>query len=202
MNAQIPLSFPVKEAMNADDYMVLPCNQDAYAWIQKYPDWSYPALIVYGEEGSGKTHLLNLCTSMTGDDMAIDNTHEIFGDLEKEKDLFHRFNLAKEQGQFLLLTMDRAVAQQDIKLPDLASRLRAAPSVEIESPDEVSLEAILVKLFHDRQLQVEPGLISYILPRIERSFKVARDLVETLDRHSLSARRSITVPLVRDILGG
>ena len=92
--------------------------------------------------------------------------------------------------------------QQNINLPDLASRLRAAPSVEIESPDEISLQAILVKLFYDRQLNVEPGVVAYILPRIERSFESVQNLVRKIDESSLSEKRSVTVPLVRGVLGG
>jgi len=35
--------------------------------------------------------------------------------------------------------------------------------------------------------------------RMERSFDAVRDLVERLDRQSLTARREITVPLVRQV---
>lgn len=200
MNAQIPISFPVNESRQADDFMVLPCNEAAVEWGNRYPNWNYPALIVYGEKGCGKTHLLNLFQGkMREDDIIIDDVDSVFGDDEAEKKLFHTFNQAKENGHFMVLTMSKNMEQQNVILPDLASRLRAAPSVEIESPDEISLQAILVKLFHDRQLTVEPGVINYILPRIERSFASAQDLVRRIDENSLSEKRSVTVPLVRGV---
>lgn len=203
MNAQIPLSFPVHESLHARDFMALPCNERALDWINKYPDWHYPALIVYGEKGCGKTHLLNLLMDrLDENDVVIDDAEAVFGDDGAETDLFHRFNQAKESGNFLILAMSKNMAQQDVGLPDLASRLRAAPSVEIESPDEISLQAVLVKLFHDRQLNVEPGVIAYILPRIERSFASVQSLVQKVDEQSLSAKRSVTVPLVKGVLGG
>ena len=202
MNSQIPLSFPVNESLHARDFMVLPCNERAIDFVNKYPDWHYPALIIYGEKGCGKTHLLNLLQDrLTDGGLIVDDVDMTFGDDDAETDLFHRFNQAKENGNFLVLAMSKNMAQQDVKLPDLASRLRAAPSVEIESPDETSLQAILVKLFHDRQLNVEPGVIAYILPRIERSFASVQDLVKKIDEKSLSSKRSVTIPLVRDILG-
>jgi chromosomal replication initiation ATPase DnaA len=204
MNSQIPLSFPVNESRTADDFMVLPCNEVAVEWIDRYPSqWSYPALIIYGEQGCGKTHFLNLLRGkVESSDIVIDDVDAVFGDDDAETDLFHRFNQAKENGRFMVLTMSKHIAQQNIQLPDLASRLRAAPCIEIESPDEISLQAILVKLFHDRQLAVEPGVINYILPRIERSFASAHDLVRRIDESSLSEKRSVTVPLVRNVLGG
>jgi hypothetical protein len=36
--------------------------------------------------------------------------------------------------------------------------------------------------------------------RIERSFECARRVVDLLDRAALSAHRSLTVPLARDVL--
>ena len=85
-------------------------------------------------------------------------------------------------------------------LPDLASRLRAAPSVAIREPDEQLLGALLVKLFNDRQIRVGTDVLHYILPRIERSFEAVRDLVETADRRAMIEKRRISIPLLREIL--
>ena len=54
----------------------------------------------------------------------------------------------------MLLTARRPVAGWPLGLPDLASRLRAAPAVAIGPPDDALLGALLVKLFADRQLVV------------------------------------------------
>jgi chromosomal replication initiation ATPase DnaA len=201
MGRQIPLSFPVNESYAGGDFLTLPCNQEAMAWIDRYPDWPYPVLIIYGENGCGKTHLLRLWqTKAQKGDVAIDDAHDLFGDQKLEQDLFHQFNQVKENQTRLLMTMTSNVASQNILLPDLASRLMAAPQIEIASPDETDLRAILVKLFHDRQINVEPGVIAYIVPRIERSFSAARQLVQKIDESALAEKRSVTVPLVSAIL--
>lgn len=201
MKTQIPLSFPVTESYRADDFMPAECNQEALKWIERFPDWPYPAVIIYGEKGCGKTHLLSLWQERAGlNHIAIDDVDQFFGNPEAEEELFHQFNLAKENLTYILLSMLIKVNEQPIKLPDLASRLRAAPQIEIRAPGDDVLQGILVKMFHDRQLRVEPGVVNYIVPRIERSFAAARDLIARIDENSLAEKRSVTVPLVREIL--
>lgn len=130
----------------------------------------------------------------------IDNCDQLFGNKQDEEQLFHDYNRAKENATYLVLALHHPVSHYNITLPDLASRLRAAPSVEILPPSEIDLQAILVKLFHDRQLKVEPGVIAYILPRIERSFTAVKELVQTIDESAMAEKRAVTVPLVRNVL--
>lgn len=200
MALQIPILFPVRESFAREDFMPSDCNEEALAWIDRWPDWPYPLLIIYGPAGAGKSHLAALWQNRAEGQSVIDDAQQFFGDAQAEEDLFHQFNLARENGTFILMTLDKPVHQQNIILPDLASRLKAAPQVEITVPDDAVLQAVLVKLFHDRQLRVEPEVIAYILPRMERSFVAAQDIVQKIDENSLSAKRSVTIPLVREIL--
>jgi chromosomal replication initiation ATPase DnaA len=201
MKAQIPLSFPVVESMGNHDFMPSECNQEALDWIDRFPDWPYPCLIIIGEHGSGKTHLLSIWKDIARDgDTAIDDLDLIIGDNEKEIEVFHLFNQAKENNNFLLITLSDPQSLDLIALPDLKSRLKASPIVHITAPDDEALQAVLVKSFHDRQLKIEPDVVAYILPRIERSFLAVHQLVSELDRQALSMKRPVTIPLVREIL--
>ena len=198
-SSQIPLSFPVEESYDPHDFIPLSCNQDALDWIDRYPDWPYPAVIVYGEVGCGKTHILKLWQDKTGE-AAIDNVDLVFGNLEAEQNLFHQFNQAREKKTYLFLSMTNKLASQNILLPDLKSRLMAAPQVEITQPDEHDLSVILTKLANDRQLKIDPDVMKYILPRIERSFASARDLINLIDEQALAQKRAVTVPFVRGVV--
>jgi chromosomal replication initiation ATPase DnaA len=58
----------------------------------------------------------------------------------------------------------------------------------------------LVKHFADRQLRVEPEIIAYLVPRMERSFAAATALAARLDRLALSAKRPVGLALARQAL--
>ncbi|HLI21649.1 MAG TPA: DNA replication protein, partial [Stellaceae bacterium] len=66
--------------------------------------------------------------------------------------------------------------------------------------DDALLAAVLVKLFGDRQLRIGEEVIAYLLPRIERSFASAQEIVAALDRAALAGRRPVTVKLARQVL--
>jgi chromosomal replication initiation ATPase DnaA len=116
-----------------------------------------------------------------------------------EPAFLHLYNAAIEGGFGVLIVAVRAPASWPIALPDLASRMRALPVAEIAAPDDALLGAVLVKHFADRQLRVEPGVIAFLLPRMERSFAAAARLAGELDRLSLSRKGAITVPLARQV---
>ena len=85
-------------------------------------------------------------------------------------------------------------------LPDLRSRLAAAPSVAVAEPDDALLEALLAKLFADRQVAVGPELPRYLVARIERSFAAAQAMVERLDRAALATGGPISLRLAHELL--
>ena len=138
-------------------------------------------------------------------DVAIEDVHRLVmlpnaRRDQSEEALFHLHNRILGAGGTLLVTGDGAPARWDIKLPDLASRLRATEVATLDAPDDALLSAVLVKLFADRQLEVSPDLIHYLLSRIDRSFASAKATVEALDRAGLSRKRAITPRLAGEVL--
>src|SRR5579859_5081808 len=203
-------------AYSAADFLPAPCNEEATGWIDRWPDWPGFALAVAGPAASGKSHLAHIFAGLSGSVvvpaaiLTPDNIPDIAGDhgvVAEDADrgvdetaLFHLFNLQKEQGKPLLLTGRDAPNRWKIALPDLRSRLATLPVASIGSPDDFLLEALLVKLFADRQLRIGPDVVAYALPRIDRSFAAIHDLVEKLDKAALEGGRAVTVPLVRSVL--
>ena len=114
--------------------------------------------------------------------------------------LFHLLNLAREHKRSILLTSRTPPGEMNIALPDLRSRLRALPLITIAAPDEALIRAVLIKLFADRQLVVEPHVVNFIALRIERSMAAVNAIVERLDREALATRRRVTRALAAVVL--
>ena len=219
MARQLVFELGHRAASGRDDFLVAPSNEAAVALIDAWPDWPDRIVALSGPAGSGKTHLAEVWRmasgsvslapgSLPGADMPalVAQRAIILEDLatltaEGERALFHLVNLVRAESAFLLITSREALARLPLALPDLTSRLKAVPQVELGPPDDALLAGILVKLFDDRQLRVTPAVIAYLASRIERSVDAARAAVAELDTASLSGKRSITVPLAAEILG-
>jgi chromosomal replication initiation ATPase DnaA len=222
-SAQLPLELDHRAALAREDFLVVPSNEVAVAWIDRWPDWPAPALALYGPPGSGKTHLCQVWRQASGaieidaamlrrdeppaylGDARACVVEDVAGCLEAEPEvarrLLHLYNMMAERGGYLLLSDREAPARWSCPLADLRSRLSGMQAVALGEPDEVLVEAVLVKLFIDRQLDVSVEAVQFLLPRIERSFAAARRIVAAVDRIALTAkRRQITVPLARAAL--
>jgi DnaA regulatory inactivator Hda len=209
--AQLVLDLGHRPALGRDSFLVAPSNEAAVAWLDRWPQWPAPALVVYGPPGCGKSHLLEAWRARSG--AATERDPQRLGrsrvralalddaDRLPEYDLLHLYNLIAERQGHVLMTAARAPALWDVQLADLRSRLLAAPSAAIAPPDDALLGAVLVKLFADRQLQVTPELVEWLLRRIERSFAGVGAAVARLDAAALERKRPVTVPLAREVLG-
>ena len=218
IDGQLTLDLGHRPALGRDDFLVAPCNAEAVAWLERWPDWPHHALALHGPQGCGKSHLLELFRQHHGlatnivpaskldvadslrmqlDPVAIIDDLDLLAD---ETALFHLWNRAKEAGSHLLLAGRAAPARLAVALPDLRSRLAGLHAVAIGAPDDSLLAAVLVKLFADRQLRVGEEVIAAILARTERSFAALGALVDRLDRESLSRRKAVNLKMVRAAL--
>ena len=82
--------------------------------------------------------------------------------------------LPRKPGAYVLITARTWPESWGVALPDLASRLSAEQRRwRLNEPDDALLRVVLVKLFADRQLMVDPTVIDYIVLRMERSLAAA-----------------------------
>jgi chromosomal replication initiation ATPase DnaA len=214
---QLPLALGFSEKFGREDFLSGPSNAAALALIERWPDWPARTVALVGPEGSGKSHLAAIWAKTAGArsiashaiaaatvPTALATGALVVEDLREgaceEAALFHLLNLAREQGDFLLITARAPPSSWTIRLRDLASRLRALPAVTLAPPDDALLRAVMVKLFADRQLAVDEGLIGYLTTRIERSFAAARGIVAELDREALRQKREVNRALAAELL--
>jgi chromosomal replication initiation ATPase DnaA len=218
-SSQLVFDLPHIPALGREDFLVSAANEQAVKLIAAWPDWANPIIVMTGPEGAGKTHLANVWRARSGAEafaagdvgaaveraiagggpMVIEDFGEAAVD---EPAAFHLLNLAKERRFDVLITARTAPGEWRIALPDLRSRLRSAALVTIAEPDEALIGAVIVKLFADRQLSVEPGVVGYLLRRMERSMAAAQRLVEAIDRAALAERRRVTKGLAARLFAG
>ena len=219
--SQLSISIPFNDEKGQDTLYVSEANQDAIAYLKLWPNWTNNTTLIIGEEGSGKSHLASIwqiSSKATVIDQLDDNTIEtlistpltspIIIDLHDIEDhnkgqadaLFHLYNHVKnQQGHLLILCRHHPKSWPHISL-DLRSRMMAATILTIKSPNDDTIAAILVKQLSDRQIQVSPDVIHYLIPRIERRYSYIKQLVQQIDTITLEQKRKLTIPLIRDIL--
>ena len=220
---QLPLPFEFRVAQGVDSFLVGAGNRSAVDWIDRWPDWPFAALVVAGPPGCGKTHLATLWSARAnartldlretdieqiaiaagdGRSVVVEDCDSAVGDSKAERALLQLYNLIKAGGGRLLLTARAAPAQWSLTLPDLVSRLNSGMVVAVQPPDDVLLASIALKLFADRQIAVNEGVIAYLLNHGERSVTGLSRAIDALDRASLAGKRAINVGLTRDVLAG
>jgi chromosomal replication initiation ATPase DnaA len=210
------LPLETRPALGREDFIVVPANREAVAFIDAFPDWPAPVAVLYGPEGSGKSHLAAAwakCANAriveaavltkeflrgNGSTLVVENVDTGAPDAARDAVLFALI----ERGGAMLLTGREPPSQWQATMPDLISRYRALVSFALWAPDDALLGAMARKLFADNQLTVPDAVIDYMIRSIERSPAAVRDFVARADARALVEKRPVTVALAREILAG
>lgn len=218
MAQQLPFDLPHRPAQDRESFLVSPCNAQAVSIIDAWPSWTDRITILVGAAATGKSHLAAVwqaraAAPVLAATQIVPSLPQLIGDkraiaidgleglvASDEEALFHLINAARHDGFDLLLTSQVPVSELDIALADLKSRLMAAHYVTLGAPDDALLQGLLVKLMLDRQLDIDPETIAYVLSRIERRCDAVAAFCQALDRRSLSEKRPITRRLAADVL--
>lgn len=220
MARQLSFDLPARPSLDRGDFFVSPANALAVQIIDAPLQWVSGKLVLYGPEGSGKSHLVHVWAAaqgarivrasdlqpedvpdLAGGNVAVEDVPGIAGDGTAQTALFHLHNLLLAEGHLLLMTGRGAPDRWALPLADLHSRIAGTQAVALNPPDDPLLAAVLAKLFADRQIVPKPEVIPYLLSRMDRSFAEAARIVDRLDAVSLSENRSITRPLAAQVLG-
>jgi len=219
MARQLTFDLPVRQALGREDFFVSPANAAAVATLEDWRAWPARKMLLTGPEGAGKTHLAHVWAALAGarivaarelagaeipalatGPVAVEDADALAGDAAAEASLFHLHNLTLAEGQSLLLTASAPASRWGLSLPDLQSRMQGTATAALQPPDDTLLAAVLVKLFSDRQLGVEPKVIDWLTRHMDRSFAAARGLVDALDAAALAERRAITQRFAASVL--
>jgi len=218
---QLPLSLSHPTDFYSDDLVVTKSNKSAYELIERWPDWPMPVAVLVGPDGSGKTHFASVWADISKArkiepdqlDQAITFIEKGIPVLVEDMDgvdldevvFFHLINSVKERRVInpkttLLITARKGPSNWNVKLDDLASRLRSVTLATLEQPDDELLNAVAFKLFSDRQITVDPSVVEFLVSRSERSLFALGKTVDQIDRLALQRKSKITKALVSEAL--
>ncbi|HVW91440.1 MAG TPA: hypothetical protein VHB74_02410 [Devosia sp.] len=212
---QLPLAFDPVTSHDEADFVVGEGNRLAYLHLLAWPDWPGPLTLLVGPAKAGKSHLGRIWAARAGAKSPAPSEIEaraseggtgalLIEDVDQpgydEQALFHLLNQSMRDGRPLLMTARQPVGGWPYATDDLKSRARLATLLELMAATDTELSQMLVKLFADRQIAVDPRIIGYIVPRMERSPAEAVALAELMDRLALSRGTAITRSVAAEAL--
>ena len=216
MTPELALDLPAREDFSAQSLIPGPSNAEALAALARWPHWPRHVLALVGPEGAGKSHLGAIWASQCEAEIIPADTLRdrlpglpkgrcvLVEDVDRGMDedaLFHTLNRAAEGDiPALLLTARKPPVLWPAAIPDLVSRLRALPHTDLHEADDELITRLIEKQISDRGTSIKPGVIDYLLPRMERSVAAVRLLVERMDKLALAKRSPINRAIAREVL--
>lgn len=216
----LPLRPP--QDFSGSRFVSSPSNAQARAWLAQTA-WPEHRLWLWGAEGCGKTHMLHLWAENAAPGAALLDSRvlgggkpeALAGELPQagvaldnadspgnEEALLHFLNTARERRIPVLLAGRLPPARVEVRLPDLASRLRGTSAVQIAPPDDAVRATLLMRLLAERQIVVSQPVMDWLLLRLPRTGGAIVEAVARLDGAALAHGRPVTRALARSVLDG
>ncbi|OYY90883.1 MAG: chromosomal replication initiator DnaA [Sphingomonas sp. 28-66-16] len=188
----LPLAWP--DDPQEAEFLLSTSNAQAAQHLRRVGAWPVMSSILVGPRKSGRSLLARIFARQTGGTIIDD------AERHPEAAIFHAWNAAQMDRRPLLIVADAAPPVWKIGLPDLRSRLGATPSVRIEPPDDLLMQALFERAFMRRGLDARPELVQWLLARVERSYVAISRTVDALDQEVLQHRKRLSIPLARATL--
>jgi len=214
---QLIFKFPFSKKYYEQDFFVSSNNFSAYKLIESWPNWPGKWLNIFGQAGSGKTHLAKILEKKIDKFKLIEAenvNNKIVEDLNSldcliidnfdnnidEKLLYSIFNQSKQLENYILINSITSIKDLKINLEDLKSRVRSFLFIGIELPTDDLLKVIISKTLSDNQININPKISDFIINNVERSYDKMFKFLKDLDELSLSTGKSININLIKKVL--
>ena len=214
---QLIFKFPFKAKYYMQDFYVSSNNFSAYKLIESWPNWPGKWLNVFGDSGSGKTHLSKILekkikkVKILNENLIDDKVISILNDVDcliidsftnniDENLLYSIFNQSKQLDNYIVINSLNSLRNYDFQLKDLQSRINSFVFIGIELPTDDLLQVIISKSFSDKQINLDPKISQFIIKNVERSYEKMFKFLKDIDELSLSSGKSININLIKKVL--
>lgn len=224
MNNQLPLSLQAPENARFDNFIAGDNQQLIFSLENKQES----LIFLWGENGSGKTHLLQALTDhyqenglnalymplQIDDDftpelleglemmdlVCLDDIHTIMGHPGWEEALFHFFNKIRDNNGRLVLAADNSALNLNIALPDLKSRLTWGLTYQTKTLSDADKIKVLKLRAYQSGFEMTDEVANYLLKHASRELTALIKLLAKLDYESLVKQRKLTIPFIKSYL--
>lgn len=228
MAEQLPLRFAFNPELGFQQYHS-GGNLEIVAHLKQAAGGHGETLVfLWGEPGTGKSHLLNACCReacqnglsvsylpLAGlreygpgvvdglehqDLVCLDDVDLIAGDDAWERALFNLFNRLREHGNRLIATAGVPPAELPIHLPDLKTRLGWGLTLRVQPLNDDEKLLVLGAYARSLGLDLPPQVGRFLLSHHRRDLSSLKRLLDELDHATLAAKRKLTIPFLRTCL--
>jgi DnaA-homolog protein len=174
---------------------------------------------LWGETGSGKSHLLQACVHAARDMhlsaiyahgsiptrigdvgtaiVAVDGAEQL-GD-EAQIELFDLYNQMRDSGGMLLVSGRESPLHLKLR-DDLRTRLGWGLVYQVHGLSDEEKGRALMQHAHERGFALPPEVTQYLLRHGRRDLPSLMRVLDALDAHSLRLHRAPSVPLLKEVL--
>ncbi len=218
-HAQMPLALKPPRRPGFDNFV----TGDNGALVATLKNGLEPGqwFFLAGPAGSGRSHLLSavfadrslqasaqfialsdrrqwpLLEHAEAEWIVIDDIDRLAGDGAGELSLFNALNRWRADRAGVVMS---GRGRDRFELPDLRSRLGQSTRLTLSPLEERDLAELVVRLAGEHEVPLGRGVVDYLLSRTTRNAGQLAGLVNRLADRALSERRTLSIPLVREVL--
>ena len=222
---QLILPFFQSTQLNFENFYIGDNNLELVKSLQEWLSSDSPKVFyLWGDSGTGKTHLLNASLNCclgpaiylplrefvaieprvfdnleNIDTVAVDDIDTISGDSQLETKLFDLFNKVILSEGKLIVAGRQHPNKQRFKLNDLVSRLCSGLLYKVSLLSDEERKKALNFLLLNRGMTIESKYIEYIMRHYKRDMKNLILIIDKIDKVSLSERRPVSLNLIKQI---
>lgn len=225
---QLALNLCLQDQMTLENFFS-GSNAQLLSLLQNINSQKSPFfLYIWGNQGSGKTHLLSAMCHQFGekglgtaylplqehlelsprmleesenlDLLCIDDLDEVVGIRDWEEELFHCFNKLLDHGGKLLITANAPPLAMQFCLPDLQSRMASTMIFQLSALNDEEKESTLIMRAKLRGLKLNSKAVRFLLNHYARDAATLFNALEKLDHAALVAKKQLTLPFIKEVL--
>lgn len=224
MMQQLVLELAPPEAPTLENFFA-GRNAAAVAALREALAGGERCLYLWGEPGSGKTHLLRAAVkealalghtalyvgaphdglASPGEDrnfphhdvLAVDDVDRL--EARSQLSLFDAFNAMRAANGCVLAAGAPPAAELAVR-EDLRTRLGSGVSLRLAPLDDEEKAAALTRHAAQRGLRLMPDIVAHVFTHCRRDMGTQMAVLDALDRYSLQRKRPVTLPLLREAL--